>query len=70
MTLNPDVVRARCADIEDAVAALQRFVSMPVEEFRADRDLADAACRRPPTRRFGTKTISWHATTHTFWGQV
>ena len=46
MTLNPDVVRARCADIEDAVAALQRFGSMPVAQFCANRDLADAACYR------------------------
>jgi uncharacterized protein YutE (UPF0331/DUF86 family) len=46
MTLNPDVVRARCADIEDAVARLERFGSMPVEEFRSNRDLTDAACYR------------------------
>mgnify|MGYP001092493766 CR=1 FL=1 len=46
MTLNPDLVRARCADIEDAVARLERFGAMPVEDFRANHDLTDAACYR------------------------
>ena len=46
MTLNPDLVRARCADIEEAVGRLERFGSMPVEEFRSNRDLTDAACYR------------------------
>jgi uncharacterized protein YutE (UPF0331/DUF86 family) len=46
MTLNPDVVRARCGDIEDAVANLERFGSMPTETFRANRDFVDAACYR------------------------
>lgn len=46
MTLNPDVVRARCGDIEDALSRLARFAAMPVNEFVADRDAVDAASYR------------------------
>ena len=46
MTLNPDVVRARCGDIEDALSRLARFAAMPVSEFVADRDAVDAASYR------------------------
>ena len=46
MTLNPDVVRSRCADIEDAVTRLQRFGEMSLGQFQSNPDLADAACYR------------------------
>jgi len=46
MTLNPDVVRARCGDIEDALARLARFAAMPVDQFVANRDAVDAASYR------------------------
>ena len=46
MTLNPDVVRGRCGDIEDALSRLAPFAAMPVNEFVADRNAVDAACYR------------------------
>ena len=46
MTLNPDVVRTRCGDIEDACTRLARFAAMPRETFIADADAVDAASYR------------------------
>jgi uncharacterized protein YutE (UPF0331/DUF86 family) len=46
MTLNTDLVRSRCADIEDAVVRLQRFGAMSVDEFVANPESVDAACYR------------------------
>jgi hypothetical protein len=43
MTLNPDVVRSRCGDIEDALSRLARFAAMPVNKFVANDDAVDAA---------------------------
>ncbi len=43
MTLNADLVRSRCADMEEAVNRLQRFAAMPVEEFVGDQVAVDAA---------------------------
>ena len=46
MTLNPDLVRGRCGDIEDALRRLERFGAMPVDDFVAGPDFVDAACYR------------------------
>ena len=46
MTLNPDIVRTRCADIDQACARLEHFARLPVETFVADRDAVDAASYR------------------------
>ena len=46
MTLNADLVRSRCADMEDAVVRLQRFGAMPVTQFIANPEAVDAACYR------------------------
>jgi len=46
MTLNADLVRSRCADMEEAVVRLQRFAALPVAEFVASPDGVDAACYR------------------------
>ncbi|HEX7485193.1 MAG TPA: DUF86 domain-containing protein [Vicinamibacterales bacterium] len=46
MTLNADLVRSRCADIEEAVVRLERFGSMPVEQFVGNPEAVDAACYR------------------------
>jgi hypothetical protein len=46
MTLNVDLVRSRCADMEDAVARLERFGSMPLEQFAGNPEAVDAACYR------------------------
>ncbi len=46
MNLNPDLVRARCAEIEDSVDRLERFRARPREAFLADQDGLDIACYR------------------------
>jgi uncharacterized protein YutE (UPF0331/DUF86 family) len=46
MPLNPEIVRAGCADIGDALSKLTRFAAMPVNEFVANQDAVDAACYR------------------------
>jgi uncharacterized protein YutE (UPF0331/DUF86 family) len=46
MTLNADLVRSRCGDIEDAARRLERFGAMSAEEFVSNRESVDAACYR------------------------
>jgi uncharacterized protein YutE (UPF0331/DUF86 family) len=46
MSLNPDLIRARCAEIEESVARLERFQSLSREKFLADQDTIDIACHR------------------------
>lgn len=60
MTLNPDVVRSRCGDIEDACTRLARFAAMPVETFVADRDAVDAASYRLLVGMEAALTLCYH----------
>lgn len=46
MTLNPEMVRTRCADIEDAVQRLEALAAVPLADFLADRDAQDIASYR------------------------
>lgn len=46
MTLNADLVRARCAEIYESIDRLKEFQSLSLEEFLADRDVLDIACYR------------------------
>lgn len=46
MTLNPDLVRSRCSEIETSVQRLERMRPLSREEFLADQDLLDIACHR------------------------
>ena len=46
MTLNPDVVRARCAEIEESVQRLETLAAVPLSDFLADRDMQDIASYR------------------------
>ena len=46
MNLDRDVVRSRCAEIEESLARLEAFRSMPLEQFLADQDARDIACYR------------------------
>lgn len=46
MTLDADVVRSRCGEIEESVARLEQLASMSREQFLADRDSQDIACYR------------------------
>lgn len=46
MSLNADLLRSRCAEIEESVRRLEQFQSMPLEEFLASPDAKDIACYR------------------------
>ena len=46
MSLNPDLVGARCAEIADSIQRLERFHTVPKDQFLADRDMLDLACYR------------------------
>ena len=46
MTLNPDLVRARCSEIEESVERLERFAALSRDAFLADQDALDIACYR------------------------
>lgn len=46
MKLNPDLVRTRCAEIEESVSRLERFRGLSREQFAADEDARDIACYR------------------------
>jgi hypothetical protein len=52
MTLNADLVRSRCADIEEAVVRLERFGSMPVEQF-----VGNYRNSLPDLRAFGAAVV-------------
>jgi len=46
MTLNPDLIRSRCAEIEESLNRLEEFRSVPRDVFLANRDMLDIACYR------------------------
>jgi uncharacterized protein YutE (UPF0331/DUF86 family) len=46
MTLDPDVVRGRCGEIEESVARLEQLAVISRDRFLADRDTLDIACYR------------------------
>ena len=46
MSLNADLIRARCAEIEESVSRLERFKSLSRDAFLSDQDTLDVACYR------------------------
>lgn len=46
MTLNPDLVRTRSAEIEESVQRLEALAGLSVTDFLADRDAQDIASYR------------------------
>ena len=46
MTLDADVVRGRCEEIEQSLARLRQIATMPRDTFLADADARDIACYR------------------------
>ena len=46
MTLNEDLIRTRCQEIEDSLARLDQIRTVAKEDFLTDRDLQDIACYR------------------------
>ena len=46
MTLNPDLVRARCGEINVALTRLEQFKQLTREDFLSNQDQLDIACYR------------------------
>lgn len=46
MTLNPELIRTRCQEIEESLSRLERVKAVPREDFLKDRDLQDIASYR------------------------
>jgi uncharacterized protein YutE (UPF0331/DUF86 family) len=46
VTLDADLVRSRCGDIEESIARLEQIASVSRESFLGDRDIRDIACYR------------------------
>ncbi len=46
MSLNADLIRARCAEIEESVTRLEEFQTLPLEAFLSNRDALDVASYR------------------------
>ena len=62
MSLNPDLVRARCADIEESVGRLERFKSLARDEFLSNQDTLDLACYRLLVAIEAALAICYHIT--------
>jgi uncharacterized protein YutE (UPF0331/DUF86 family) len=60
--LDPDVVRSRCAEIEESLARLEAFRAMPLEQFLADQDARDIACYRLLVSIEATLALCYHTT--------
>ncbi len=46
MSLNADLIRARCVEIEESVTRLEEFRGLSLEAFVSDRDALDVASYR------------------------
>jgi uncharacterized protein YutE (UPF0331/DUF86 family) len=46
MSFNTDLIRARCAEIEESVSRLEKFRSLSLDAFLSDRDALDVASYR------------------------
>jgi uncharacterized protein YutE (UPF0331/DUF86 family) len=46
MSLNQDLVRTRCQEIEESLSRLEQIKTVPKESFLKNQDLQDIACYR------------------------
>lgn len=46
MSLNPDLIRARCAEIDASLTRLDQLRQLPREAFLSNQDTLDVACYR------------------------
>lgn len=66
MTLNPDVVRARCAEIEESVQRLEALAVLSPADFLADRDAQDIASYRLLVAIEAALALCYHVSSHRF----
>ena len=46
MSLNPDLIRTRCGEIEESLSRLERIRDLSRDRFLAEQDTLDIACYR------------------------
>jgi len=46
MSLDPDLIRARCAEIDSSLVRLEEFRRLSREQFLSNQDALDVACYR------------------------
>ena len=46
MSLNPDLIRARCVEIDTSLSRLEEIARLPRETFLSNQDTLDVACYR------------------------
>ena len=64
MTLNADLVRSRCSEIEESLSRLEQFRSLSKEEFLADRDALDIASYRLLVAIEAALALCYHVSSH------
>lgn len=62
MSLNPDLVRARCAEIEESVGRLERFKGLTRDQFLSNQDTLDLACYRLLVAIEAALALCYHVT--------
>ena len=62
MTLNPGLVRSRCAEIEESVQRLEVLAARPPADFLADQDALDIACYRLLVAIEAALALCYHVT--------
>jgi uncharacterized protein YutE (UPF0331/DUF86 family) len=60
MSLNQDLIRARCQEIEESIERLGSIKEKGREEFLKDRDLQDIACYRLLIAIEATLSLCYH----------
>jgi uncharacterized protein YutE (UPF0331/DUF86 family) len=60
MSVNADLIRARCAEIEESVTRLEEFRTLSLEAFLSNRDALDVACYRLLIAIEASLTLCYH----------
>ena len=63
MTIDADVIRSRCGEIEESIARLEQLAALSREQFLADRDSQDIACYRLLVGIEAAIALCYHVTT-------
>ena len=62
MSLNPDLIRARCAEVEESVSRLERFKRLSRSEFFSNQGTLDLACYRLLVAIEAALALCYHVT--------
>lgn len=63
MTIDGEVIRSRCGEIEESVARLEQLAVLSRTQFLADRDSQDIACYRLLVGIEAALALCYHVTT-------